>query len=87
MGNIRFRYAKDIAVQVVEPDRNISGDFQMLFLIGAGVSGGAGFVETLRREGVILFVYGAIMTLVPMFVGFFVAKKVLKLRLLSSRVR
>lgn len=56
----------------------------MLFLIGAGVSGGAGFVETLRREGVILFVYGAIMTLVPMFVGFFVAKFVLKLRLLNN---
>ena len=56
----------------------------MLFLIGAGVSGGAGFVETLRREGVILFVYGAIMTLVPMFVGFFVAKYVLKLRLLNN---
>ena len=56
----------------------------MLFLIGAGVSGGAGFVETLRREGVILFLYGAIMTLVPMLVGFFVAKKVLKLRLLNN---
>ncbi len=56
----------------------------MLFLIGAGVSGGAGFVETLRREGFILFLYGAIMTLVPMFVGFFVAKYVLKLRLLNN---
>ena len=56
----------------------------MLLLIGAGVSGGAGFVDTLRKEGVILFVYGAIMTLVPMFVGFFVAKKVLKLRLLNN---
>ena len=56
----------------------------MLFLIGAGVSGGAGFVDTLKQEGVILFVYGAIMTLVPMFVGFFVAKKVLKLRLLNN---
>lgn len=56
----------------------------MLFLIGAGVSGGAGFVETLRREGVILFLYGAIMTLVPMLVGFFVAKYLLKLRLLNN---
>ena len=56
----------------------------MLFLIGAGVSGGAGFVETLRREGFILFLYGAIMTLVPMFVGFFVAKYVLNLRLLNN---
>lgn len=56
----------------------------MLFLIGAGVSGGAGFVDTLRQEGVILFVYGALMTLIPMFVGFFVAKNVLKLRLLNN---
>ena len=56
----------------------------MLFLIGAGVSGGAGFVDTLKREGVVLFLYGALMTAVPMFVGFFVAKKVLKLRLLNN---
>ena len=56
----------------------------MLFLIGAGVSGGAGFVETLRREGVILFLYGAIMTLFPMLVGFFAAKYLLKLRLLNN---
>ena len=56
----------------------------MLFLIGAGVSGGAGFVETLKQEGLMLFVYGALMTLVPMLVGFFVAKYVLKLRLLNN---
>ena len=56
----------------------------MLFLIGAGVSGGAGFVDTLRQEGVMLFVYGALMTLVPMLVGFFIAKNVLKLRLLNN---
>ena len=56
----------------------------MLFLIGAGVSGGAGFVDTLKEEGFMLFIYGALMTLVPMFVGFFVAKKVLKLRLLNN---
>ena len=56
----------------------------MLFLIGAGVSGGAGFVDTLKREGVVLFLYGALMTIVPMFTGFFVAKKVLKLRLLNN---
>ena len=56
----------------------------MLFLIGAGVSGGAGFVDTLKQEGVVLFLYGALMTIVPMFVGFFVAKNVLKLRLLNN---
>ena len=56
----------------------------MLFLIGAGVSGGAGFVDTLKEEGVMLFLYGALMTLVPMFVGYFVASKFLKLRILNN---
>lgn len=56
----------------------------MLFLIGAGVSGGAGFVEILRQEGIMLFVYGAVMTLVPMLVGFFVASKLLKMQLLNN---
>jgi len=56
----------------------------MLFLIGAGVSGGAGFVDTLKEEGFILFIYGALMTMVPMLVGFFIAKNVLKLRLLNN---
>jgi len=56
----------------------------MLFLIGAGVSGGAGFVETLKQEGFMLFVYGAILTLIPMLVGFFVAAKLMKMSLLNN---
>ena len=56
----------------------------MLFLIGAGVSGGAGFVDTLKEEGFMLFIYGALMTLVPMVVGYVIARKLLKLRLLNS---
>lgn len=56
----------------------------MLFLIGAGVSGGAGFVETLRQEGVMLFVYGALMTLAPMVIGYFVAARAMKLSLFNN---
>lgn len=56
----------------------------MLFLIGAGVSGGAGFVDTLKEEGFMLFIYGAVMTLVPMIVGYVIASKILKLRLLNN---
>lgn len=56
----------------------------MLFLIGAGTDGGAGFVDTLRQEGAILFVYGAVMTILPMIVGYFVAAKALKLSLLNN---
>jgi putative transport protein len=53
----------------------------MLFLIGAGVAGGAKFVECFQP---IYFLYGALMTLLPMVVGFFFAKYVLKMNLLNS---
>ena len=56
----------------------------MMFLIGAGVEGGAGFVKILQEYGVMLFVYGALMTIFPMIVGYFVAKKVLKLNLFNN---
>ncbi|MBQ7793485.1 MAG: permease [Clostridia bacterium] len=53
----------------------------MLFLIGAGVSGGAKFVEYFD---VMYFVYGAIMTIVPMILGYIFARYVLKLSLLNN---
>lgn len=55
-----------------------------LFLIGAGVEAGAGFVEILQEEGLVLFIYGVLITLIPMFVGYFFAAKVLKLSLFNS---
>ncbi len=53
----------------------------MMFLIGAGVAGGASFVKYFQP---IYFVYGIIMTLVPMIIGFVFAKYVLKLPLLNN---
>lgn len=53
----------------------------MFFLIGAGISGGAKFAEYFEP---IYFVYGMIMTLVPMIIGFLFAKYVLKLSLLNN---
>ena len=55
-----------------------------LFLLGAGLEGGAGFVEVLKEQGAMLFVYGAFMTLVPMFVAYFFAAKILKLSVFNS---
>ena len=55
-----------------------------LFLLGAGLEGGAGFVEVLKEQGAMLFVYGAMMTLVPMFVAYFFAAKILKLSVFNS---
>ncbi|MBE6990306.1 MAG: permease [Ruminococcaceae bacterium] len=56
----------------------------MLFLIGAGVPGGSGFVEILREQGAILFVYGALMTVIPMVCGYFFASRVLHMQLLNN---
>lgn len=55
-----------------------------LFLLGAGVEAGAGFVEILKEQGFVLFIYGAIMTIVPMFVGYLFAAKVLKLSVFNN---
>lgn len=53
----------------------------MLFLIGAGISGGAKFVQYFEP---IYFLYGALMTLVPMVIGYLFAKYVLKMPLLNN---
>ncbi|MBR4868859.1 MAG: permease, partial [Clostridia bacterium] len=53
----------------------------VLFLVGAGVPGGADFVD---QFDAMYFVYGIIMTIVPMILGFLFAKYVLKLSLLNN---
>jgi putative transport protein len=53
----------------------------MLFLVGAGISGGIDFVEYFD---IMYFVYGVIMTIVPMIVGYCFARYVLKLSLLNN---
>ena len=53
----------------------------VLFLVGAGIPGGAEFVENFD---IMYFVYGIIMTLVPLVIGFLFAKYVLKLSLLNN---
>ncbi|WP_243126582.1 permease [Hominisplanchenecus murintestinalis] len=55
-----------------------------LFLLGAGAQAGAGFVEILQEHGVLLFVYGALMTLIPMLLGYVFAAKVLKLSIFNT---
>ena len=60
----------------------------MLFLLGAGFEGGVNLVSSLEGEGAGMviwgFVGGAAMTIAPMFVGFILAKYVMKLPLLNA---
>lgn len=53
----------------------------VLFLIGAGVPGGVKFIDKVE---VSFFIYGAIMTLVPMIVGFILGKFVFKLSIFNN---
>lgn len=53
----------------------------VLFLVGAGIPGGAEFVANFD---VMYFVYGAIMTIVPLILGYLFARYVLKLSLLNN---
>lgn len=45
---------------------------------------GAGFIEILKEQGVVLFLYGALITLIPMLVGYFVAMKLSLFNTLGS---
>ncbi len=53
----------------------------VLFLVGAGIPGGAEFVANFDP---MYFVYGIVMTIIPMIIGYLFAKYVLKLSLLNN---
>ncbi len=53
----------------------------VLFLVGAGIPGGAEFVQNFDP---MYFVYGIVMTIIPLIIGFLFAKYVLKLSLLNN---
>ena len=53
----------------------------VLFLTGAGISGGARFIQEFKID---YFVYGMIMTILPMIVGFIFARYVLKIDVLNT---
>ncbi len=75
----------NMSMKVKEHLLSIFQEFGLvLFLIGAGIEGGAEFVDTLKVYGGLIFLWGALITLVPLLVGFFFARKVLKLSLLNN---
>ena len=75
----------NMSMKVKEHLLSIFQEFGLvLFLIGAGIEGGAEFVDTLKVYGGLIFLWGALITLVPLLVGFFFARNVLKLSLLNN---
>ncbi len=56
----------------------------MLFLAGAGVSGGGKLIETLQAQGLAMFLTGAAVTLIPMLLAFVLARKAFKMSMPES---
>lgn len=80
-----------VSMEVPEKTLKVFREIGLIFfLIGAGVSGGVSLVSAISKSptGAMIVVYGliggAVMTIVPMIVGFFVAHKALKLPLLNT---
>ena len=85
ISSLIFGYLGNIGKLSFKVNENVLKTFQefglVMFLIGAGIAGGASFIEYFRP---VYFVYGVIMTIIPMIAGYFVATKVIHLGLLNS---
>lgn len=80
-----FAHIGPVAIDVPKKTLNVVRELGLaLFLMGAGTGAGAGFLEILKQEGVMLFLWGAVMTLVPMIIGYILAVYVFKIDVLSS---
>lgn len=53
----------------------------ILFLIRSGLASGDGFIAVLREYGYMLFIYGALITIIPMLLGYFVSRFIFKTNL------
>ena len=55
----------------------------VMFMAAVGSSAGAKLVETYNQYGIQLFLYGAVITLLPMFITAFVSFKLLKVNIFT----
>jgi len=79
-----FRKVGKVSLEVPKSMLETLREFGLgLFLMGAGTAGGQGFVEVLKQHGVILFVIGVVITLVPMVCIYILARYVLKLEMFN----
>ncbi|MDT8861318.1 YidE/YbjL duplication [Alkalihalobacillus sp. MEB130] len=77
LGPIRARF--------FQPSNQVIRDIGLvLFLAGAGTTAGQGLVEVIQKEGISLIIGGAFITIVPIAVGFWLARKFFKLSMVHS---
>ncbi|MBQ3105405.1 MAG: permease [Lachnospiraceae bacterium] len=80
-----FAHIGPIAITVPKSTLEVLRELGLaLFLMGAGTNAGKGFVEILLEYGAALFFLGALMTILPMVVGYVVARHIFKIDVLNS---
>ena len=80
-----FAHVGPVAIDVPKKTLDVVREVGLaLFLMGAGTNAGQGFIAILSQYGVALFLLGAVMTILPMVVGYILAVKVFKIDVLSS---
>ena len=79
-----FGKAGKLSLRVPDSTLKVFREFGLvLFLAGSGFEGGLAFLELVSANPLV-FVYGMIMTIIPMIVGFIIAKFCFKLCLLNN---
>lgn len=74
-----------IKVRFYQPSLRVIRDIGMvLFLAGAGTTAGSGIVDVIVQQGFGLVVGGAIITIVPLIMAMFIAKKIFHLSIIHS---
>ncbi|MDG5787899.1 TrkA C-terminal domain-containing protein [Evansella sp. AB-P1] len=74
-----------IQARYYQPSNRVIRDLGLvLFLAGAGTTAGSGLVEVVLIEGIGLIIGGALITIIPIFLGFLLAKKIFKLSIIHS---
>ncbi|MRH44553.1 YidE/YbjL duplication [Aquibacillus halophilus] len=74
-----------IQARYFQPSNQVIRDFGLvLFLAGAGTTAGQGLVDVVQSEGLRLVFGGTLITIVPIVVGFFIARKLFKLSIVHS---
>ena len=77
-----FNHAGPVSIMPKETTVKIFKALGLIFfLTGAGISGGEKFVDLFKPD---YFIYGMLITVIPMIVGFIFAKYVLKLSMLNN---
>lgn len=80
-----FGHIGKINIRADEKTLEIMRELGMiLFLTGAGLNAGNGFVEILRENGISLLFFGALVTAIPMMVSYIISRKLLKMEVMQS---